>query len=174
VNIKDTIRVINDMQAAGVIGRYAIGGAVAANFYIDPRMTVDIDIFVALDPPPGQLIASPQPIYDYLVRRRGFPEKGDYIVISPEWPVQFLPVGDPLLKEALSEAVEKDLDGVITRIFKAEHLAAIALSLGRPKDRDRLGAFLEARALDEGAFSGIIDRHGLTGKWESFRTKFLG
>lgn len=31
-HMKETLKVINGMQAAGVIGRYAIGGAVGATF----------------------------------------------------------------------------------------------------------------------------------------------
>jgi hypothetical protein len=43
--IKDTIAVINQMQADGVIERYAIGGAVGATFYLEPVATLDVDIF---------------------------------------------------------------------------------------------------------------------------------
>lgn len=31
-----TLEVINRMQADGIIGRYAIGGAVGATFYLEP------------------------------------------------------------------------------------------------------------------------------------------
>ena len=46
------IAVINEMQAAGVIGKYAIGGAVAATFYIEPTSTYDIDVFIPLKTSP--------------------------------------------------------------------------------------------------------------------------
>jgi len=45
--VKATLQVINEMQAAGVIGRYAIGGAVGATFYLEPAATLDIVIFVS-------------------------------------------------------------------------------------------------------------------------------
>jgi len=35
VNIKGTIATLNQMQADGIIERYAIGGAVGATFYLD-------------------------------------------------------------------------------------------------------------------------------------------
>jgi hypothetical protein len=38
--IKAALDVINAMQSAGVIGRYAIGGAVAATFYLEPAATI--------------------------------------------------------------------------------------------------------------------------------------
>jgi len=39
VNIKDTIAAVNQMQADGVIDRYAIGDAVGATFYLEPVAT---------------------------------------------------------------------------------------------------------------------------------------
>jgi hypothetical protein len=38
---KAGLAVVNDQKAAGVIGKYAIGGAVAATFYIEPTPTFD-------------------------------------------------------------------------------------------------------------------------------------
>jgi len=48
MSLKKTFAVINQMQAAGVIGRYALGGAVGAAFYLEPVRTVDVDVFVAI------------------------------------------------------------------------------------------------------------------------------
>ena len=41
MNIRDTIAAVNQMQADGVIERYAIGGAVGATFYLEPVATLD-------------------------------------------------------------------------------------------------------------------------------------
>ena len=38
--MKATLETINRMQAEGVIGNYAIGGAVGATFYLEPSATV--------------------------------------------------------------------------------------------------------------------------------------
>lgn len=35
MSLRKTLAVVNEMQAAGVIGRYAIGGAVGATFYLE-------------------------------------------------------------------------------------------------------------------------------------------
>jgi len=35
-SVKQTLEVINNMQADGVIGQYAIGGAVGATFCLEP------------------------------------------------------------------------------------------------------------------------------------------
>jgi len=59
------------------------------------------------------------------------------------------------------------------RIFSAEHLAAIAFELGRPKDKLRLPRFLEAKLFNESRFSEIIERHGLLDRWVKFRKQIL-
>jgi len=64
--MKATLEVINQMQSDGVIGRYAIGGAVGATLYLEPVATLDIDIFVSLSSLPGAVLLTLSPIYDYL------------------------------------------------------------------------------------------------------------
>lgn len=44
--MKRTLEMINRLRADGVIGKYAIGGAVGATFYLEPSATLDVDIFV--------------------------------------------------------------------------------------------------------------------------------
>ena len=161
------------MQEDGVISQYAIGGAVAATFYLEPGDTEDVDVFVHLNPLPGQSLISLDPIYRYLEARGYRFNSQGYPVIS-DWPVQFLPTDDPLLKEALEQSVEIVVDGVPVRVFTAEHLAAIAFKLGRPKDKLRLSQFLEARALEESRFSAILERHDLLDRWIQFKRQFAG
>lgn len=172
MNIRDTIAAINQMQADGVIERYAIGGAVGATFYLEPVATLDVDVFITFKPQAGSLIASPQPIFDYL-KARGCHMDGEYVVISG-WPVQFLPAAGSLIEEALALAVEKDVLGTLARVFTAEHLAAIALQTGRAKDKARLLQFVEAGVLDAKRFQDILSRHGLWKAWKRFETQFLG
>ena len=45
MNIREVIATINQMQADGVIERYAFGDAVGATFYLEPIATLDVDIF---------------------------------------------------------------------------------------------------------------------------------
>ena len=47
MSISQVITLINQMEADGVVARYAIGGAVGATFYLEPVATLDVDIFVA-------------------------------------------------------------------------------------------------------------------------------
>lgn len=173
MNIKEAIITINQMQADGVIDQYAIGGAVAATFYLEPADTSDVDVFVHLDPLPGQSLVSLDPIHRYL-EAQGYRLNAEGYPVIAGWPVQFLPVDHPLLREALDQSIKRDVDGVPVRVFTAEHLAIIALSLGRPKDKLRLIQFLEARALDESILSAILERHNLLDRWIRFKTQFTG
>lgn len=171
MQIQVVIQTINQMQADGVMERYAIGGAVGATFYLEPVATLDVDIFIAFKAEAGRLLVSPQPIFDCLKARGGTME-GEYIVIAG-WPVQFLPPNSPLVEEALREAVTRDVAGVPARVFTAEHLAAIALQTGRAKDKARLLQFIESGALDADRFQTILARHGLIEAWQKFERQFL-
>ena len=84
-------------------------------------------------------------MFRYLTER-GARIEGEYLIIA-EWPVQFPPPTGPLVEEALEAAVEVEVEEISTRVFTAEHLAAIALQTGPPKDKARLLQFIESGAL---------------------------
>ena len=171
MNIVEVITTINRMKADGVIDDYAIGGAVGATFHLEPVSTLDVDIFVAFRHEPGSLLISPQPIFDYLAAR-GFSMEGEYVMIGG-WPVQFLPPTGPLVEEALVEALTLPVGDTSARVFSAEHLAAIALQVGRGKDKARLLQFIEAAVLDPDRFQAILNRHHLITRWQDFSRLYL-
>jgi hypothetical protein len=171
MKIEEVLRTINQMQADGVIYRYAIGGAVGATFYLEPVSTLGVDIFIELHASPGSVIVTLDPIFGYLLER-GCTMEGEHVVIN-SWPVQFIPPTSPLAEEALDRAIEREVDGILARVFTAEHLAAIALQTGRAKDKARLLQFVEAGVLDLGQFEKITERHRLVEKWQQFRQQFL-
>ena len=154
-----------------MIGRYAIGGAVGAIFWLEPFTTKDVDVFVVLPVVHGSSLINLGPIYDYLLAH-GHAPQGQFISIEG-WAVEFLPPGTPLVEEALAEAVTRDVNGVSTRVFTAEHLAAICLQVGRAKDHDRVMRFVEAEVLDAGMFEAILQRHALMDKWRKFQRDYL-
>ena len=167
--MKATLEAINQMQADGVIGKYAIGGAVGATFYLEPAATVDLDIFVTLPSSGGLLTLAP--IYDYL-KSHGGVEQDEYIVVGG-WPVQFLPPSNALELEAVAKSVPVVVEGVKTWGMTAEHLAAIALRTGRAKDHNRVLQFVEQGAVDKKTLRSILERHGLTARWQRFEHKYL-
>jgi hypothetical protein len=173
--MKDTqsaLAVINQMRDAGVISKYAIGGAIGATFYIEATSTFDIDIFIPFENSPGSSIVSLNHIYDYLTAH-GYKAQGGHIVIEG-WQVQFLPADDALYREALLQAVEIEIGGVNTWVMTAEHLMAICLRTGRGKDRDRLENFVEHEVYDADKLNQILERHNLLEKWKQFSDKYIG
>jgi hypothetical protein len=177
MSMRQTIAVISQMEADGIIGRYAIGGAVASFLYIDVTFTEDLDILVSLDNQTGKSgLITLGPITKYLADK-GFTEFRKEGIVVHGWPVQFLPVADPLDEEGLQEAVVTELPvdretSVRCRVLRAEHLMAKALAVGRPKDHVRLTQFIESGRYDAQYFCEVLDRHGLSGKWRAFCEKF--
>jgi hypothetical protein len=170
--MKATLQVINQMQTDGVIGQYAIGGAIGATFYLEPTATFDIDVFVSLKTAPGSSLISLAPIYDYLTRPPHHCKiENEYVVIEG-WQVQFLPPGDALGEEALAQAIAVKVDEVTTHVMTAEHLVALALQLGRAKDKIRITQFRASDVLDEEKLNQILVRHGLLAKWQEFKDKY--
>jgi hypothetical protein len=52
--------------------------------------------------------------------------------------------------------------------MRPEHLAAIAMSVGRPKDRARVVYLLELPGFDRSSFEDIITRYGLSIRWHEW------
>jgi hypothetical protein len=169
--IRDVLALLSELERDGIVARYAIGGAVAATRYTSPAATEDVDVFISFADGATSGLDPLRPIYAYLLARGARPE-GGHVVIG-DWPVQFLPAERPLLAEALHHAVEQDVDGITTRLFTAEHLAAIALQLGRPKDKLRLEQMVREQVLDMKVFGAILERHDLGPKWKDFSRRYL-
>jgi hypothetical protein len=172
VSLHEVLSAVHGLETAGVVERYAIGGAVGATRYLAAVSTEDVDVFVTFKGASAATLDPLAPIYAYL-KPRGAKVREGHLVIGG-WPVQFLPAAGPLLEEAIADAVDVDVEGVPTRVFTAEHLTAIALQVGRAKDKLRVVQMMEARVLDIPRFETILERHGLKTKWEEFSRGFLG
>jgi len=163
--MKSTLQVLNELERDGVIERYAIGGAMGATFYVEPLLTFDLDVFVILPGTAGNLL-SLTPLYEAL-RARGYTEEGECVLIEGV-PVQFIPAYNSLLEEALRKARETLYEDLSTKVVRAEHLIAICLQTGRDKDRERVRIFYDQAELDMDFLAGVLQRHGLEGKWKQW------
>ena len=157
--MRAALEALNSLVADHVVASYAIGGVIGASFYLPAMQTEDLDVFVFLPASSGPLITL-TPVYDALKARGGRVE-GEYVRFG-KWPVQILTDANALIAEAIREAVGTDYDGVPTRVFRAEHLCAIALQTGRSKDFARVMLFLEGNEVDLGALSALAARFGLS------------
>jgi hypothetical protein len=168
--MRETLRIINQMVKDGVVNKYAIGGAVAAIYYLEPFDTADLDVFVQVNAT-GSDLMSLSPIYDYLTEQ-GYEAKGEFLYIE-KIPVQFLPVFNPLTEEAVEKAQTiKYARMTTTRIMRPEHLVAIMLETGRPKDYLRISMFLEHGAVKMRSLKAVLKRHALTQKWKDNEYRF--
>src|SRR5687768_10595271 len=102
--MEGVFQTLNDLEVAGLLTRYAIGGAFALSFYTEPIVTFDVDVFVFVPDAESPLV-SLAPIYDYL-RARGCAEQREHVVIAGT-PVQFIAAFNPLVEEAVRDAVNK-------------------------------------------------------------------
>ena len=156
--MREVLIALNQLVANGVICQYAIGGAVGAAFYIEATQTEDIDAFAVL-PLSESILTSLSPIYAELTAMGGVVE-GAHVRFG-DWPLQILTDANPLVAEAIAEASAVVYEGVPTRIFRAEHLCAVALQTGRLKDYLRVGMFLDQNAVSQDVLSAILARFGL-------------
>ncbi|NCA81379.1 MAG: hypothetical protein EOM72_01345 [Opitutae bacterium] len=154
--MKKALQALNGLERDGVIGRYAIGGAMGATFYVEPFTTFDLDVFVVL-PEAGGLVTL-APLYLELAQR-GYPAREECVMVEGI-PVP-LPARTPLLDEALAQARDVPYEDVPTRVFGPEHLVAVAVQAGRAKDRQRVQMFLDAGVLDRKRLDEILSRQGL-------------
>lgn len=158
--MREVLKAFNRLVEDGVVPAYAIGGAIGAAFHIRPTGTEDIDVFVVVPQAAG--LVSLSNVYRALEKQGGEP-RGAYVQMG-EWPVQVLTDADPLIREAIERALSVTYEDVPTRVFTAEHLVAIALQTGRPKDLVRVAMFFEQLAIYRPNLDDILKRHNLTQK----------
>ena len=163
--IKKTFTVLNQMVANGIIENYAVGGAIGAIFYVEPFSTEDLDVFV---PAPQDRLIIELPGIDYL-KDHGYTTFEKEGIVIEGWPVQFLPATTELEREAYLNAEILNVDEVQVRVALPEHLVAIMLNVGRPKDTARIKMFLSQDAVKLPALEDVINRHGLSEKWSNFQ-----
>lgn len=168
--METTIQILNEMVSAGVVARYAIGGAMAALFYAEPVVTEDLDVFIHL-PQPGSGIVTLSPIYEFLKTRGAF-ERREHLVVAGTL-VQLIPAYDALTEEAVEQAVERKIGQATTRVMRVEHLIAIALNTGRPKDFARIAILQEEAAVDDVLLARIMRDHALMERWQKHQTSRL-
>jgi hypothetical protein len=157
--MEKTLLVIEEMTRLGVIRAYAIGGGIAATYYIEPVLTYDLDVFFI---PVQEGMNELAPI-DEFARGRGYTEEAEALIIEG-FPVQFIPAYNDLVREAVADAATLKYRGIEARVVKAEFLAAMALHTGRPKDRERVVRLLDCGAIDRAVLDGILERHSLAEK----------
>ncbi len=156
IPLADVLRAANELVAARLIEDWALGGALAAIYYVEPFTTYDADIFFI--PTDKGLTAGLPAIYAHL-QAQGWQVEREHLLVRG-FPVQFL-AASGLTEEAVREAERIEYEGVPAKIFRAEHLVAIAASVGRQKDKARIEQMLQQADLDKTKLENILQRHKL-------------
>jgi len=145
------IKRLNRLKETGVIKDYAIGGAHAVAYYLEPVKTLDLDIFI--------LIESDQEFYDFrsYIRKSGFKMSGTHVMID-DTPVHFLPGSmDPFINKTVRKAKRIKVRGIPTKVLSVEYLIASLLISFRLKDKMVIPDLLELA--DEEELTAIINRY---------------
>lgn len=154
--LAEVLRAANGLAAAGLIEDWALGGALAAIYYVEPFTTYDADIFFI--PKDKGLTAGIPAIYAHL-QAQGWQVESEHLLVRG-FPVQFL-AADGLTEEAVREAERIDYEGVPAKVFRAEHIVAIAASVGRAKDKARIEQLQQQADLDKAYLADVLQRHKL-------------
>ena len=154
--LAEALRAANGLVTAGLIEDWALGGALAAIYYVEPFTTYDADIFFI--PKDKSLSAGIPAIYAHL-QAQGWQVEHEHLLIRG-FPVQFLAAND-LTEEAVCEAEKIDYEGVPAKVFRAEHIVAIAASVGRAKDKARIEQLQQQADLDKTYLAEVLARHKL-------------
>jgi hypothetical protein len=169
--MEKTIQVIVQAQNAGLFSSYAIGGGIAALFYIEPVATFDLDVFIILPESSSPLI-SLSPIFSWF-SDRGYKPSQEQIVIEGI-AVQFIPVYNDLVKDGVLDAAEKKYGNTPTQVLKPEYLIALMLQTYRSKDKERLSKFLQETTIDYPLLDSILLKYNLKTVLETFKEQYYG
>ncbi len=156
IPLAEVLRASNALVSAGLMEDWALGGALAAIYYVEPFSTYDADIFFI--PRDKGLSAGIPAIYAHL-QAQGWQVEGGHLLVGG-FPVQFL-AASGLTEEAVREAGRIEFEGVSAKVFRAEHIVAIAASVGRHKDKARIEQLLQQAGLDKTKLENILRRHKL-------------
>ena len=167
--MKQTLEVLLQLRSEGVLARFAVGGAIAASFYIEAVATEDLDIFAFLRPSPGGLVVL-TPLYERL-KELGATVQDEHVLIH-SWPVQILPAYTPLVEDAVRDAREQTFEGLAVPVVTADYLCAIALQTGRPKDYLRVYSLIQAGCVSIAKLRQLIQAHLLHERWNDYARRY--
>ena len=167
--MEKALKIIKELKEKKVLKDYSIGGGIAALYYIEPLLTYDLDIFFI---PIEDSIDVLAPIYKYL-QEKGYKTKKEHVLIEGV-PVQFIPVYNELVEEAVRCSVEVKYGRIKTKVLGLEYLVAVMLQTYRPKDRERLVRVFEEAKIDLKLLKKILKKYGLYDKYVLFKETRFG
>lgn len=145
-------KIFNELKKKKVFQDYAIGGAVAVNYYAEPRNTIDLDLYFLVDDRGYHQLW--QTLTDI-----GYKAQGQRIVVEGV-PVDMFPVSvHPIFEEALRNAKQVRVSGVPIKVFTPEYLIVTKLMSFRPRDRADIYDLFEFGKVDKNVLNDIMRRY---------------
>jgi len=144
------IKELNRLKKTKIIKDYAIGGAHAVAYYLEPVKTLDLDIFV--------LIESEKDfnIFRTYIKKAGLKIRGTHVIID-DIPIHFLPGSlHPFINEAIRKAKKIRVRNIPVKVLTVEYLIVSLLMAFRLKDRMVVPDLLELANM--GMLNKIIER----------------
>lgn len=166
--MEKALKVIRELRDKGLIKDFAIGGGIAVLYYVEPLLTYDLDIFFV---PTEERFDPLTPLYDYL-KGKGYKAQREHVIIEGV-PVQFIPVYNELVKEAVENSNRVKYGRMNTDVVTVEYLVAIMFQTYRPKDRERLLKILEEVRVDQKFLMSLLRRFQLYEKYIKFRERYF-
>ena len=142
---------LNRLKKTGVVRDYAIGGAHAVAYYLEPVKTLDLDIFL--------FIESDEDFYIFrtYIKKTGLKIRGTHVIID-DIPVHFLPGSlHPFINEAVRKAKRIKVSNIPTKVLTAEYLIVSLLMAFRLKDKMSIPDLLQLA--DMAKLKEIIERY---------------
>jgi hypothetical protein len=167
--MRRALEALLQVQREGFFDRFAIGGAVAAAYYVEAVVTEDLDVFAFPKPGAGGPVDL-QPLYGRL-RELGGESQDEHVVIGG-WPVQILPPYSPLVEEAVLAARDCNYEDLVVPVLAPEYLCAIALQTGRRKDFAQVHSFATENAVDAGRLGALVERLSLVLRWREYERRY--
>jgi len=146
------IKRLNRLKEIRVIKDYAIGGAHAVAYYLEPVKTLDLDVFV--------LAESDGDFYTFrtYIRKAGFRMRGTHVIID-NTPIHFLPGSlHPFINEAVRRAKRIRIRSIPTKVLTVEYLIVSLLMAFRLKDKMVIPVLIGLTDMEK--LRGIIKRFG--------------
>src|SRR5258708_13624843 len=124
IPLADVLRAANGLVAADLIQDWALGGALAAIYYVEPFTTYDADIFFI--PTEKGLTAGMPAIYGRL-QDQGWQVEREHLLLRG-FPVQFL-AASGLTEDAVREAEHINFERGPPKVFRPAHLVHTSAGL---------------------------------------------
>jgi len=146
------IKAFDKLRKQKVFDDYVIGGAVAVNFYIEPRGTKDLDLYFMVDDEGYHLI------WDTLTQM-GYHSEGQKIVVEGV-PVDIFPTSiGQIFEEAFLKARRTKVNNISVKIFTPEYLIATKLMSFRGRDKGDIYELVESGKVDMNLLADILRRY---------------